>query len=150
MKCPRCQAAESRVNESRDVADGGSIRRRRQCLSCSYRYTTYERVERPNLAVIKKGGNRELFDRDKLRNALRVSVGKFFSSEVELEEIVARVEEALYAQNENEVDARAIGDMLLAELGKSNKIAYVRFASVYKEFKSLDEFERTLEEVKKL
>lgn len=150
MKCPRCNTPESKVNESRDVAEGESIRRRRECLSCHYRYTTYERVERPNLAVVKKDGSRELFDRSKLLTALRLSVGKFFNSDMELEEIVAHVEEALHGKNTSEVHSKEIGDLLLQELGKVNKVAYVRFASVYKEFRSLEEFERTLQEVKKL
>lgn len=150
MKCPRCQTVESKVNESRDVADGDSIRRRRECLSCHYRYTTYERIERPNLAVVKKDGGRELFDRAKLLTALRLSVGKFFNSDMELEAIVAKVEQALYSKGVSEVPSKEIGDLLLAELAATNKVAYVRFASVYKEFRSLEEFEAALQEVKKL
>lgn len=150
MKCPRCQQPESKVNESRDVADGESIRRRRECLGCQYRYTTYERVDRPNLAVVKKDGGRELFDREKLLTALRVSVGKFFSSSLELEDVVARVEEALYGKNVSEIHSKEIGDLLLAELAKTNKVAYVRFASVYKEFRSVEEFEKAIKEVKEL
>lgn len=150
MKCPRCQTVESKVNESRDVADGDSIRRRRECLSCHYRYTTYERIERPNLAVVKKDGGRELFDRAKLLTALRLSVGKFFNSDMELEAIVAKVEQALYSKGVSEVPSKEIGDLLLQELAATNKVAYVRFASVYKEFRSLEEFEAALQEVKRL
>lgn len=150
MKCPRCQTVESKVNESRDVLGGDSIRRRRECLSCHYRYTTYERIERPNLAVVKKDGGRELFDRAKLLTALRLSVGKFFNSDMELEAIVAKVEQALYSKGVSEVPSRGIGDLLLQELAATNKVAYVRFASVYKEFRSLEEFEAALQEVKRL
>jgi transcriptional repressor NrdR len=150
MRCIRCQATESKVNESRFTAGGDSIRRRRECLNCHLRYTTYERIEKPNLAVVKKNGNRELFDRHKLSVALRLSVGKFFSSEVELEEVVNRVEEALYAKNINEIRSQDIGDLLLKELAETNKVAYVRFASVYKEFRSLEEFERILKQVKNM
>lgn len=150
MKCPQCHTVHSKVNESRDVADGDSIRRRRECLSCHYRYTTYERTERPNLAVIKKDGKRELFDRAKLLTALHRSVGKFFSSELELETIVARVEDALYGKGESEVHSKEVGDLLLQQLAATNKVAYVRFASVYKEFRNLDEFEAVLRQVKAL
>ena len=93
MKCPRCSFEDAKVIESRDAGDGDAIRRRRECLSCKHRYTTYERIERPNLAVIKKDGERELFDRKKLFAAIHRSVGKFFNSDVEIEEMVARVED---------------------------------------------------------
>ncbi|HYG84209.1 MAG TPA: transcriptional regulator NrdR [Verrucomicrobiae bacterium] len=147
MKCPRCHETDLKVIESREAGDGDSIRRRRECQTCHYRFTTYERIERPNLAVIKKDGMRELFDRNKLFAAIHRSVGKFLASDVEIEEIIARVEEALYALNENEVPSRLIGDLVLEELLKRNEVAYVRFASVYREFKSLDEFEAILAQV---
>lgn len=150
MKCPQCHTANSKVNESRDVADGDSIRRRRECLSCHYRYTTYERIERPNLAVIKKDGKRELFDRNKLLTAINRSVGKFFTSDLEIESIVARVEDVLYGKGVTEVTSSEIGDLVLEQLAAANKVAYVRFASVYKEFHDIEEFERVLEQVKKL
>ncbi len=151
MKCPKCQTITSKVVESRDVADGDSIRRRRECLKCDYRYTTYERIERPNLAVVKKDGKRELFDRDKLLAAIHRSVGKYFQSELEIETIVARVEEELYgrySQGSQEVVSSEIGDLVLEQLAGCNKVAYVRFASVYKDFRSLDEFENVLRQLK--
>lgn len=150
MKCPQCHTVQSKVNESRDVADGDSIRRRRECLNCHYRYTTYERIERPNLAVIKKDGKRELFDRAKLLTAINRSVGKFFTSDLEIESIVARVEDALYGKGVHEVNSSEIGDLVLEQLASANKVAYVRFASVYKEFHDIEEFEKVLEQVKKL
>lgn len=146
MHCPKCRDDNSRVVESRDASDGDAIRRRRECLACKHRFTTYERVERPNLAVIKKDGTRELFDRDKLFLAINRSVGKFFTSEVEIESIVAQVEDALYALGEIEIGSRKIGAMVLDELAARNEVAYVRFASVYHEFKTLDEFETILAE----
>lgn len=148
MKCPQCQSTELKVIESREAGDGNSIRRRRECLHCQHRFTTYERVERPPLAVLKKGGERELFDRQKLFAAIHRSVGKFFTSEVEIEEIVARVEDALYNCGENEILSHQIGDLVLEELTKRNKVAYVRFASVYREFKSIDEFEEVLRQLR--
>ena len=142
MKCPRCHKDSSKVVESRDASDGDAIRRRRECLECAHRYTTYERVERPNLAVVKKDGTRELFD--KLFAAIHRSVGKFLTSDLEIEELVAQVEDELYALGESEVNSRQIGDLILSQLASRNEVAYVRFASVYREFKSVEEFEQTL------
>ena len=140
---------DSRVIESREAADGMTIRRRRESLDGKHRFTTYERIERPNLAVVKKDESRELFDRDKLAIAVKRSVGKFFSSEVEVEEIINGVEEALYELNESEVTSRQIGDLVLDKLADKNEVAYVRFASVYHEFKTLDEFEKLLKQRRK-
>lgn len=148
MKCPQCSHENSKVIESREGGDGDSIRRRRECLECQHRFTTYERIERPNLAVVKKNGDRELFDRGKLFRAIHRSVGKFFSSDVEIEEMVARVEDELYADGSQEISSNKIGDLILAELAKRNEVAYVRFASVYREFKSLGEFEDALKQLK--
>lgn len=144
MKCPCCQKDSSKVVESRDASDGDAIRRRRECLKCAHRYTTYERVERPNLAVIKKDGTRELFDRHKLFAAIHRSVGKFLTSDFEIEELVSRVEDELYGLGESEIHSRQIGDLVLAELARRNEVAYVRFASVYREFKTVEEFEQAL------
>jgi transcriptional repressor NrdR len=138
---------DSRVVESREVSDGVTIRRRRETPD-GKRFTTYERIEKPNLAVIKKNGSRELFDRDKLATAIKRSVGKFFTSEVEVEEMIDEIENAIYAIGENEVTSKQIGDIVLDELAKRNEVAYVRFASVYQEFKSLDDFVRILEQRK--
>ena len=136
---------DSRVIESREVGDGVTIRRRRESPD-GKRFTTYERIEKPNLAVIKKDGTRALFDREKLAGAVKRSVGKFFASEVEVEEIINSVEDALYAIGENEVTSKQIGDKVLDELAVRNEVAYVRFASVYHEFKTLDDFVKILEQ----
>jgi transcriptional repressor NrdR len=148
MKCPHCTNEDSKVIESRDAGDGDAIRRRRECLSCQHRYTTYERVERPNLAIVKKDGARELFDRNKLFAAIHRSVGKFLTSDVEIEELVGRVEDALYEKGESELPSRQIGDLVLEELAARNPLAYVRFASVYREFKTLEEFDEALRYVR--
>lgn len=136
---------ESRVIESREVGDGITIRRRRETPD-GKRFTTYERIEKPNLAVIKKDGVRELFDRDKLATAIKRSVGKFFSSEVIVEEMISKIEDDIYAVGENEVTSKQIGDIVLDELAMRNEVAYVRFASVYHKFKTLDDFVKILEE----
>ena len=134
---------DSRVVESREVSGGAAIRRRRETPD-GKRFTTYERVEKPNLAVIKKTGNRELFDREKLTSAVRQSVGKFLESDEEVEAIITAVEDALYAFGESEISSQQIGDQVLDELAERNEVAYVRFASVYYDFTTLDEFERIL------
>jgi len=138
---------DSRVIESREVSDGVTIRRRRESPD-GKRFTTYERIEKPNLAVIKKNGTRELFDREKLSIAIKRSVGKFFSSEVEVEEMIDEIEDAIYALGENEVVSKQIGDKVLDELAVRNEVAYVRFASVYQDFTTLDDFVQILEQRK--
>lgn len=139
---------DSRVIESREVSDGVTIRRRRETPD-GKRFTTYERVERPNLAVVKKSGIRELFDRDKLAIAVKRSVGKFFSSEVEVEEMISDIEDEIYAIGDNEISSKEIGEKVLDELLKRNEVAYVRFASVFHEFKTLDDFVKILEQRRK-
>jgi transcriptional repressor NrdR len=138
---------DSRVVESREVSDGVTIRRRRESPD-GKRFTTYERVERPNLAVIKSSGSRELYDREKLTSGIKKSVGKFFVSEVEVEEMIADIEDALYAIGENEITSRQIGEKVLDELLVRNEVAYVRFASVFHKFKTLDDFVKILEQRK--
>jgi len=115
---------------------------------CGYRYTTYERVERPNLAIVKKNGEKELFDRRKLSGSIVRAVGKFLRSDIEIEQIVGAVEDALYACGSHEVSSRQVGDLVLDELAKRNAVAYVRFASVYRGFSSLNEFESAIAEAR--
>jgi transcriptional repressor NrdR len=138
---------DSRVIESREVSDGVTIRRRRESPD-GKRFTTYERIEKPNLAVIKKNGTRTLFDREKLSIAIKRSVGKFFDSEVEVEEMIDDIETGLYALGENEITSKQIGDKVLDELALRNQVAYVRFASVYQDFRTLDDFVKILEQRK--
>lgn len=140
---------ESKVVESRESQDGTMIRRRRVSLDGKHRFTTYERIERPGLMVRKRSGSKEAFDRDKLLNATRRSVGKFLEGEMEVEEVVNRVEEEVYALEKDEVSSSAIGETILAVLAEVNEVAYVRFASVFREFTSLDEFEKIIGEQKR-
>lgn len=139
---------DSRVIESREVSDGVTIRRRREAPDGT-RFTTYERIEKPNLAIVKKNGARELYDREKLATAIKRSVGKFFTSEVEVEEMIDVIEDSLYALAETELTSQQVGNKVLDELASRNEVAYVRFASVYREFKTLDDFVRILEERRK-
>lgn len=134
---------DSRVLESRESADGLAIRRRRETPD-GHRFTTYERIERRNIAVVKKDGSRELFDRDKLGNSIHRSVGKFFESEMEVEAIINDIEDAVYDLGENEVMSRAIGEIVLDKLAATNEVAYVRFASVFHDFRTLDDFVKIL------
>lgn len=136
---------DSRVLESRESTDGLSIRRRRESAD-GQRFTTYERIERRNIAVVKKDGSRELFDREKLENSIQRSVGKFFKTEAEVDELVNNIEMAVYDLGENEVPSARIGEIVLDQLAQVNEVAYVRFSSVFYDFQTLDDFVKILEE----
>ena len=140
---------DSKVLESREAPDGSMIRRRRVTSDGKHRFTTYERVEFPSLTVRKSSGNREPFDRDKLLISVRRSVGKFFNSELEVEEVVNRVVDRVHEKSDEEVSSRQIGEAILEVLAEMNEVAYVRFASVFLQFKSLDEFEKIIREQRK-
>ena len=137
---------ESKVIESRESQDGTMIRRRRVSLDGKHRFTTYERIERPGMMVKKRSGSREAFDRDKLAKAIRNSVGKYFNSDLDVQDIVDRVEEQIYEHGKDEIPSSLIGETILEVLSEKNEMAYVRFASVFKEFKSLDDLERSIAE----
>lgn len=148
MKCPQCQSSESKVVESRDVASGESIRRRRECESCGMRFTTYERVERPNLIVVKKDDTREVFDREKVLCGIERASEKTSISAPEREDMVARIERKLYDLGTPEVRAGEIGELVMDELAQADEVAYVRFASVYRHFTSIKSFEEGLTALK--
>lgn len=137
---------ESKVLESRESPDGTMIRRRRVSLDGKHRFTTYERIERPGMMVRKRSGAREAFDRDKLMKAVRNSVGKYFNSDLDVQNVVDSVEEKIYDAGKDEVPSSFIGETILEVLADTNEMAYVRFASVFKEFKSLDDLERSIAE----
>ncbi|MBO7560781.1 transcriptional repressor NrdR [Candidatus Saccharibacteria bacterium] len=139
---------DSKVLESRETVDGKMIRRRRES-SDGRRFTTYERIEMPPLTVLKRSGNKEIFDRDKLLLAVRRSVGKFFGSELEVENVVNRAVDILYGHNSDTVTSKQVGEAVLDVLAGVNEVAYVRFASVFREFKTLEDFEQILKEQKK-
>ena len=139
---------ESKVVESRESQDGTVIRRRRVSLDGKYRFTTYERIERPGLIVKKRSGSREAFDREKLAKAVRNSVGKYLDGDLDIERVVSRAEEKVYNNGKDEVASAEIGEAILDVLAETNEVAYVRFASVFGEFKSLDEFEKIIREQK--
>lgn len=140
----RLKIGDSKVLESRESPDGTMIRRRRVTSDGKHRFTTYERIEMPTLMVKKSSGKIETFDRDKLQTAVRRSVGKFFNSDLEVEQVVNKVERRLHEAGEEEITSRQIGETILDVLAEVNEVAYVRFASVFQEFKTLDEFEQII------
>lgn len=144
MKCSQCGTEDTKVIESRDVAEGQAVRRRRACISCEYRFTTYERVERPQLIVVKNDGTRQLFNRDKLLSGLYHACEKTPVSSMQLDKLVSGIEQDLAACAESEVSSRKIGEMVMERLAGLNEVAYVRFASVYRRFTDIASFEREL------
>ena len=144
MKCPYCRQENDRVVDTRVMEDGFVIRRRRYCASCNRRFTTYERIEVTNIRVIKRDGTRVPFDRDKLRKGVERACWKRPVSEGQISELVARVETKIENDGENEVDTNYLGENVLAYLRELDEVAYVRFASVYRKFDSVDDFSREL------
>jgi transcriptional repressor NrdR len=139
MRCPFCQQDNDKVVDSR--ASGAAIRRRRECLACGRRYTTYEHVERDvRLRVIKKDGSREAYDRAKIRRGLDLALNKRKVPTERLDEMLQEIEDELTAKPDAEIPSRAIGDLVMKKLAKEDQVAYVRFASVYKNFQSPSEF----------
>ncbi len=149
MNCNHCHASDTKVIESREVNGGESMRRRRVCSHCNNRFTTYERIERPQLIVVKNNDVRELFSRDKLLAGLYRACEKTSVSSVQLEQLVSEVEKQLYACGESEVPSAKIGEMVMDQLAELNEVAYVRFASVYRRFKDIASFERELSDIRK-
>ncbi|HEX3464267.1 MAG TPA: transcriptional regulator NrdR [Candidatus Elarobacter sp.] len=145
LLCPHCRKNETRVVDSRD--DDNSVRRRRECLGCKHRFTTYERMEAPRLFVIKKDGRREQYNRDKVLAGLRRATEKRPVAEAQLEEIVASVERDLFARGETEFGSKLIGEKLMEALKKVDEVAYVRFASVYRDFRDVASFRAELEDL---
>lgn len=139
MKCPFCGYKDTEVIDSRDTEEGTAIRRRRKCPSCNKRFTTYERPEESVIVVIKRDGKREKFDKQKLINSILKSVGKRPISYNKIVDLVDDIERELRKKQSEEIESRQIGDMVLRRLKNLDDIAYLRFAAVYKEFKSIDD-----------
>ena len=147
MKCLYCGSLESKVIDSRVSEDGSSIRRRRECLNCARRFTTYEVVERIPVFVIKKDGTREPFDSQKLRGGIIKACEKRPVSFESIEKLVSDIEKTVYNSGENEIPSDTIGDEVMKGLKNLDEVAYVRFASVYKEFKDIDTFLSEIERI---
>jgi transcriptional repressor NrdR len=149
MKCPYCEHAESKVIDSRESKNGYTIRRRRECLSCEKRFTTYEKIEEIPYMVVKKDGRRQRFDEQKLLKGLLKACEKRPIAVSELEEIVEEIEAMLQDKPEKEMMAEEIGQHVMRRLHELDKVAYVRFASVYRDFKDVLEFKEELERLLK-
>ena len=145
MQCPSCQHTDSRVLESRAADGGRSVRRRRECLNCDFRFTTYERVETVPITVIKRLGNRETFNRSKLLHGLLRACEKTGLEPAQLEMVVDDIELLLQQRSGREVSSNEIGELVLQRLRDMSEVAYVRFASVYRQFQSVSDFVATLE-----
>ena len=148
MQCPSCQNTDSRVLESRSADSGRSVRRRRECLNCDFRFTTYERIETTPITVLKRSGAKELFNRSKIINGLNRACEKTLIHGSKIEFIVDEIELELHQGICKEIKSVEIGEMVLTHLQDINEVAYIRFASVYRQFNGINDFMKTLETLK--
>ena len=147
MRCPFCHHAETQVVETRESDEGGVVRRRRRCLHCDKRFTTYERAEIALPTVVKKDGARVEFDSDKLRASFMLALHKRSVSVDQVDAAIERIQDRLLAGGAREVASARIGELVMRELKRMDKVAYVRFASVYREFEDVDEFRKLIGEI---
>jgi transcriptional repressor NrdR len=147
--CPHCGQMEDKVIESRQNSSGSSIRRRRQCLSCGYRFTSYERIEEKPLMVVKKDGRREPFDLKKIERGIRITVEKRHIGQETIEQLLQDIEDeiVLIADSKREISSKTIGELALRQLYKLDTVAYIRFASVYRAFDNVDQFIEEIESI---
>ena len=148
MQCPTCQNTDSRVLESRSADSGKSVRRRRECLNCSFRFTTYERVETMPISVIKKDGSRELFNKEKLVTGISRACEKTTFSSEAIINFVDGIESQIIQDSNKDIKSSQIGELILKSLRKENEVAYIRYASVYRKFNGVKDFISTLESLK--
>ena len=149
MKCPNCQAEESKVIDSRSIHQSTSIRRRRECIDCSFRYTTYEYIQENPVLVIKKSGDREEYDRNKLEKSFHIACKKRPVPEEKLQQAIQSIEEKISNISNIEIDANQIGELVMEELRGIDQVAFIRFASVYRQFRDIGEFQAQIEDLKK-
>ena len=150
MRCNQCKHEDTKVIESREAGDSEAIRRRRECINCAHRFTTYERIEKPQLVVVKNDGTRQLYSREKLLSGLYRACEKTAVNGMQLEQIATEVENSLYASGESEVPSSRIGEIVMETLSRTDEVAYVRFASVYRRFKDIASFESELSKIRQL
>lgn len=148
MKCPFCQNADTQVIDSRASDEGAAIRRRRKCLSCEKRFTTYEKVELAMPAIIKRGGGRAEYDRAKLLMSMQLALRKRPVPSNIVDEAIARIEEKLRSSAQREIKSEKLGELVMRELKRLDKVAYIRFASVYRSFEDVDDFSEVVKEVR--
>ena len=144
MKCPACMHADTKVLDSRVISDGFAIRRRRECLKCSFRYSTYEEIEILDLTIIKRDGRREMYSHDKLKNGLARSLEKRPIGEKELKKLLNRIERDVQHKKKNELKSSELGEIIMKNLKRVDQVAYIRFASVYRSFEDAASFKREL------
>ncbi|MDD4182501.1 MAG: transcriptional regulator NrdR [Candidatus Omnitrophica bacterium] len=147
MKCPFCNHNEDRVIDSRETSEGTAIRRRRECSTCNKRFTTYEYVEKTPLMVIKKDSRREPFIREKILSGIRSACQKRPISTEKIEKVVSEIEAEIQKKFDQEVESRFIGELVMEKLARIDDVAYVRFASVYRQFKDINQFMRELRDI---
>ena len=147
MRCPYCSHAETQVAETRESDEGDVVRRRRRCLSCDKRFTTYERAEIALPVVVKKDGSRVDFDRDKIRSSMLLALRKRPVGVEQVDAALARIDEQVLAGGEREIASARLGELVMRELERIDKIAYVRFASVYRSFEDVDEFRKLIGDI---
>ena len=149
MRCPYCGSFDDKVIESRTMANGESIRRRRECISCGHRFTSYEHIEEKQFMVVKRDGRRQPFDRTKLEKGIERALEKRAVSNAEIDNIVNDIQDKAVMKGKisNEITTQELGDLVLEKLFETDKVAYIRFASVYRHFENIDEF---IQEVKKV
>lgn len=145
MHCPFCNALDTKVIDSRLVADGNQVRRRRECITCAERFTTFETAELVMPRLVKQNGDREPFNEDKLRSGILKALEKRPVSMEQVDEAVSRINHRLRASGEREVQSKMVGELVMQELRKLDEVAYVRFASVYRSFKDLNEFREEID-----
>lgn len=148
MKCPFCAHADTQVIDSRASDEGATIRRRRRCLSCEKRFTTYERVELALPTLIKRGGSRAEYDRNKLRASMLLALRKRPVPREAVEDAIGRIEDRLLTAAQREIKSEKLGELVMRELKRLDKVAYIRFASVYRSFEDIDEFAEVVREVR--
>ncbi len=145
MKCPSCGNVESKVVDSRSSSDNTAIRRRRECLACSFRFSTYETIELLNLYVLKKSGEREIYRKEKLLNGLKISLEKRPVKDVDVKKMISQIEQDIQSSGQaGDIKTRKIGDIVMKHLKELDEVAYIRFASVYRSFKDLESFKKEL------
>ena len=148
MKCPNCSKEDSKVVDSRSIHRGSSIRRRRECNKCEYRYTTYEYILVNPVKVIKKSGDREEYDRSKIEKSFNIACKKRPIPEEKIQQAIHSIEEKISNISNIEIEADQIGELVMAELKDIDKVAFIRFASVYRQFKDIGEFQAQIEDLK--
>lgn len=149
MRCPYCNYSETKVLETRETEEDVT-RRRRECLKCAKRFTTYEQIELVNIMILKKDGSREIFNRQKIIKAMQMACQKRPISEEQIEDVASKIESKLRGSAQREIKSKKIGEMVIRQLKRLDQVAYIRFASVYNDFKDIESFKKELEKLESI